>query len=956
MDLNKWKKAISVGTSAALLASLFTAMVAGPVSASVSATSAGTFAPGTTSPNTVTFTFVERSAALLAGASSLTVTINDVDGGDVVFSGTPSTAGSTGSLGATAVAAGNLLTVSWAASDAANIETIIVSGLKIAADGAPTPATPGPVIATLGGDFAPFFAPSATSTTTASGVIQDSNTLTAGVDAADILLSSVCPFATNSPPPGADVVNSNATFSDAADARGVTTAPAPVAGVQTVTFTAGTASHAAGVTVTQTVSQLDCGAATIPTAVGIIAAALAFASPQGNLSVFPGENNQLAGNLTLTEPALGFLTDGTTVTLKITTAGVLFSQPPSASPTTGNILLTGQTSAATNEVQTLTLGGGLQVGDLFTLTYDGQTTADIAITATGATVQTALEALSNLAPGDVAVGGVAGGPYTVTFGGTLAATNVVQITGAPGSVDTGAALTVTGATTTSGAPLGSAAMVLSADRTTATLTVSTASTGAPSVITVSNIRYDIASTVASGTLVTVEATASGGKLVNPATRTNAQVGRIFTATAPTPNVNIGQNGQVTGLITIVEVTAGAFTDGTGAVNTFQICPDSTASFTSPGPSAFVTGGVAAGNIILREGAAASPDNIVPGTPNPAAPGCYYWTVWTKSTTASTITIGSSATVGALVNVANNVPAGPLNVTLSSGSLAALVTQVTLQVANRVFSSQVQVSAVSQPIIAPGATHALAGDILIQETGNGQLKLGSRICVEIVPNQNTGTLTDVFLTSLTTADLPVATAANGVVIGPVSFSSLTCSGLNGAVGTIADSFSFVISQQSTTGTGKVTISNIHYSAVNDAATGPVQVNVWGFSVGGASIDFQRIISNARVGAPLAGTNATRLGVTQVGAFTTSTKVAKVRKYVTYRIDFGVAAAGRAVQIWGATKTGNDWSAFTVITTRTANASGVVYYYIRQNSATWRSYRGYWVTGGAWSPARQARWIP
>jgi hypothetical protein len=448
----------------------------------------------------------------------------------------------------------------------------------------------------------------------------------------------------------------------------------------------------------------------------------------------------------------------------------------------------------------------------------------------------------------------------------------------------------------------------------------------------------------------------GAKAVTPTSRANAQVGRIFTATSTLPTVNIGQNSQTAGLITIVEVTAGAFTDGTGANNVFEICHDGTYAFTSPGPSAFVTGGVAAGNIILREGAAASTDNVVPGTPDPANPGCYYWTVWTKSTTASTITIGSSATVGPLVNVLNNVPAGPLNATLSSGTLGALVTQVTPQIANRVFHGQIKVTALSQPIIAPGATHALAGDILIEETGNGQLKLGSRVCVEVVPNQNTGTLTDVFLSSLTTADLPIATAANGVVIGAVSFSTQTCSGLNGAVGTIADSFSFVITQQSTTGTGKVTISNIHYSAVNDAAAGPVQVNVWGTSVGGASIDFQRIISNARVGSPLAGTNATRLGVTQVGAFTTSTKVAKTGKYVTYRIDFGVAAAGKAVQIWGATKTGNDWSAFAVVTTRTANASGVVYYYIRQNSATWKSYRGYWISGGAWSPARQARWIP
>jgi predicted small secreted protein len=406
------------------------------------------------------------------------------------------------------------------------------------------------------------------------------------------------------------------------------------------------------------------------------------------------------------------------------------------------------------------------------------------------------------------------------------------------------------------------------------------------------------------------------------------------------------------LVTIVEVAAGSLTDGSGPNNVFQLCLDGTATFTSPGPSAFVTGGTAAGNLILREGSGASPDNIVAGTVNGS---CYYWTVWTKSTTATTIVIGSSATVGPLVNVNSNASQGPLNATLSAGSLASLTTQVSLVIANRVFATQVKVTAVSQPIMAPGSVHQLAGDILIEETGNGQLKNGEEICVEVVPNQNTGTLTDVFLSGQITADLPIATAANGVVIGSIQLSTDDCDLIAENLGSTTRSFSFFILQQSTTGTGKVTISNIHFSVLNDAVAGAVQVNVVGLGTGGNSIDFQRIVSNARVGSPIAGTAATRLGVTQVGAFTTSTKVTTKGKYVTYRFDFGVAAAGKAVQVWGATKTGNDWSAFAVVTTRTANASGVVYYYIRQNSATWKSYRAYWTGGGAWTPARQARWV-
>jgi len=98
----------------------------------------------------------------------------------------------------------------------------------------------------------------------------------------------------------------------------------------------------------------------------------------------------------------------------------------------------------TDEVQTITQGGSGLTS--YTLTYSGQTTASIAQAATAATVQAALEALSNIAPGDVTVTGAAGGPYTVVFGGTLADTNVAQMTATP----TGGTGTVTIATTTAG--------------------------------------------------------------------------------------------------------------------------------------------------------------------------------------------------------------------------------------------------------------------------------------------------------------------------------------------------------------------------------------------------------------------------------------------------------------------------------------------------------------------------
>lgn len=58
-------------------------------------------------------------------------------------------------------------------------------------------------------------------------------------------------------------------------------------------------------------------------------------------------------------------------------------------------------------------------GGTFTLTYKGQTTSALAYNASAATVQTALQALSTIGSGNATVSGSAGGPYTITMGGTL---------------------------------------------------------------------------------------------------------------------------------------------------------------------------------------------------------------------------------------------------------------------------------------------------------------------------------------------------------------------------------------------------------------------------------------------------------------------------------------------------------------------------------------------------------
>lgn len=103
-------------------------------------------------------------------------------------------------------------------------------------------------------------------------------------------------------------------------------------------------------------------------------------------------------------------------------------------------------STGRNEVQTVSRG--THTGGTYTLTYSGQTTANIAFDAPSSTVQSSLVALSNIAPGEVLVTGPAGGPWLVEFAATLGSQDVVLMTIDGTNLTGGAGQTVT--TTTAG--------------------------------------------------------------------------------------------------------------------------------------------------------------------------------------------------------------------------------------------------------------------------------------------------------------------------------------------------------------------------------------------------------------------------------------------------------------------------------------------------------------------------
>lgn len=130
----------------------------------------------------------------------------------------------------------------------------------------------------------------------------------------------------------------------------------------------------------------------------------------------------------LADIAVEVVTDESTPYLKLTGAsdGRPFTVTTDASNgSLGNVAISTTTNAfaGSNEKQSVTLPAGV-TGGTFTLTFSGQETGNIAYNASAATVQTALEALSNITSGDVEVSGSAGGPWTIEFKATYVNTDV----------------------------------------------------------------------------------------------------------------------------------------------------------------------------------------------------------------------------------------------------------------------------------------------------------------------------------------------------------------------------------------------------------------------------------------------------------------------------------------------------------------------------------------------------
>lgn len=85
----------------------------------------------------------------------------------------------------------------------------------------------------------------------------------------------------------------------------------------------------------------------------------------------------------------------------------------------------------TNEKQHVVI-----TGNPWSVSFSGQPTSNLANTATAAQFDTALEALPNIGPTEVYVSGPNGGPFDVTFHGSLGYTNVPLMVGTNATVTT----------------------------------------------------------------------------------------------------------------------------------------------------------------------------------------------------------------------------------------------------------------------------------------------------------------------------------------------------------------------------------------------------------------------------------------------------------------------------------------------------------------------------------------
>lgn len=903
------KKAISAATSAALLASLLATAVAPSAFAATTTAGVGNVGRGSTTTATATFTFSEETTACIynalggAGAPNAPVDLfvqikpKAPIAGTVQFVGTP-TLVAPGSLGgATANIQGtagvnDTLRIRIYGGDQFNKQQLSVSGLKVkASSGATLGAIQTLFTSSDGNVLAACFLGA---TTTASGTV--SNAIGIGATTVVVAVSSgtFAVTGTGAGPAGKLVFATG-------ESVNITAAPAPVAGLQTLTIAATTVVHPANEAVTQAsvpatntfpFAMTSVGTVTDSVRQDVWLAAGGIAVPAGNTTlppanVNPGEQNQPTlstyiyerPGVDATTGSAGFIAKDTVLTFTIGAAGVLFSTSPSVKA--WNAVTGGAAVGSTLD------GQDANGNAVCTISFD-RTSCSIKVTAasTNSLNQTAIS-LFNI---------------KVDVGATVANGTAVNInvTGVPVAVDYNTVAYV------------SRVIVGIAAQPTIFINYNDQASGMMSLTEAGAGFFQDASVTLGNNVFAVCATS----------------GETFTR-APWAVVSTGDLKLLSGLVGATSVQGTLFSPSVGAT-----CAYWTVYSASTVASTVDIRGSDSANAVLASGALNGPRySVGPGL----APGA----------TLVSILVGNKTTVlagGGLVSkVSNAVRAFKSGVTVTALS-QPFIPQGTADT----LGGNIQVSETLAGQFKSGETICV---VILPRTTNG-----NRTQDTLLKSANTNDL-PIITTNGATGLLVDSVATTGCG------SSGLFSNLFGTPATLTNSFSFTVRQQAFGTLGQITISNIHYITTADAPLGAVLVGVAGggsvdATTGTTGVAFQSIVSNAQIGtAPAAAavtTSGTALGATKTGPFTIRTKVAKLGKYVTWKFSGGSALVGKTVQIWVATKnSAGKWSAFKPLTARRVDASGNAYFWWKTSSKAWISVRGGYLT--TLSVATQARWL-
>ncbi len=224
--------------------------------------------------------------------------------------------------------------------------------------------------------------------------------------------------------------------------------------------------------------------------------------------------------------------------------------------------------SGTDEVQEIEIDANVSSGT-FTLTYEAQTTGNLAYNASIAVVEAALEALSTIGLGNVTVTG-ATPVWTVTFTGSLASTDASALSGDGALLTGGAPTTVNVTETVSGVTAVNEVQQLEATTAMTSGTWTLSFDGE----TTSDIEWDADEVAIEMALESLDSIAQGEATVATAVGTWPQINSTLTVTfsgalaGTDHSLIVDDDSSTDGVIAVTETTPGVV--GVAEVNTINI--------------------------------------------------------------------------------------------------------------------------------------------------------------------------------------------------------------------------------------------------------------------------------------------------------------------------------------------------------------------------------------------------